>query len=160
MLWINMFTGIGSLVKLTEVWCLIFSYLSLMIFPSYTPLGKYQLLSDLRLFATHGLQPARLLCSWKFSRQEYWNGQLFPSPGDLPHPGIEPSLSHYRQILTIQATSSDTIFFKIWISVQQVGSSSPTRDSTQIPELQGSFLTTEPPRKSPFSHSLFYHLDA
>ena len=25
----------------------------------------------------------------KFSRQEYWSGQLFPSPGDLPNPGIE-----------------------------------------------------------------------
>ena len=28
--------------------------------------------------------------SMKFSRQEYWNGQPFPSPGDLPYPGIEP----------------------------------------------------------------------
>ena len=26
----------------------------------------------------------------RFSRQEYWSGLLFPSPGDLPHPGIEP----------------------------------------------------------------------
>ena len=25
-----------------------------------------------------------------FSRQEYWNGWPFPSPGDLPDPGIEP----------------------------------------------------------------------
>ena len=25
-----------------------------------------------------------------FSRQEYWSGQPFPSPGDLPNPGIEP----------------------------------------------------------------------
>ena len=25
-----------------------------------------------------------------FSRQEYWSGLPFPSPGDLPHPGIEP----------------------------------------------------------------------
>ena len=25
-----------------------------------------------------------------FSRQEYWNGLLFPSPGDLPDPGIDP----------------------------------------------------------------------
>ena len=25
-----------------------------------------------------------------FSRQEHWNGLLFPSPGDLPHPGIKP----------------------------------------------------------------------
>ena len=28
--------------------------------------------------------------SMGFSRQEYWSGQLFPSPGDLPDPGIEP----------------------------------------------------------------------
>ena len=25
-----------------------------------------------------------------FSRQEYWNGLPFPSPGDLPYPGIKP----------------------------------------------------------------------
>ena len=25
-----------------------------------------------------------------FSRQDYWNGLPFPSPGDLPDPGIEP----------------------------------------------------------------------
>ena len=28
--------------------------------------------------------------SMEFSRQEYWNGLSFPSPGDLLHPGIEP----------------------------------------------------------------------
>ena len=26
----------------------------------------------------------------EFSRQEYWSGLLFPSPGDLLKPGIEP----------------------------------------------------------------------
>ena len=26
----------------------------------------------------------------EFSRQEYWGGLPFPSPGDLPNPGIEP----------------------------------------------------------------------
>ena len=25
-----------------------------------------------------------------FSRQEYWSGVPFPSPGDLPNPGIKP----------------------------------------------------------------------
>ena len=25
-----------------------------------------------------------------FSRQEYWSGLPFPSPGDVPDPGIEP----------------------------------------------------------------------
>ena len=29
----------------------------------------------------------------EFSRQEYWNGLPFPSPGDLPGPGIEPGSS-------------------------------------------------------------------
>ena len=28
--------------------------------------------------------------SMGFPRQEYWNGLLFPSPGDLPDPGIKP----------------------------------------------------------------------
>ena len=28
--------------------------------------------------------------SMGFSRQEYWSGLLFPSPGDLSDPGIEP----------------------------------------------------------------------
>ena len=27
--------------------------------------------------------------SMEFARQEYWSGQPFPSPGDLPNPGIE-----------------------------------------------------------------------
>ena len=28
--------------------------------------------------------------SMEFSRQEYWSGLPFPSPGDLPNPGMEP----------------------------------------------------------------------
>ena len=33
-----------------------------------------------------------LLCM-EFSRQEYWRGLPFPSPGDLPDPGIKPRSS-------------------------------------------------------------------
>ena len=33
---------------------------------------------------------ARVLGSMRFSRQEHWSGLLFPSPGDLPDPRIEP----------------------------------------------------------------------
>ena len=32
----------------------------------------------------------QVLLSMGFSRQDYWNGLPFPSPGDLPNPGIEP----------------------------------------------------------------------
>ena len=31
--------------------------------------------------------------SMGFSRQEYWSGLPFPSPGGLPDPGIEPRSS-------------------------------------------------------------------
>ena len=31
------------------------------------------------------------LSSMEFSKQEYWSGLPFPSPGDLPDPGIEPA---------------------------------------------------------------------
>jgi len=27
----------------------------------------------------------------EFSKQEYWNGLPFPTPGDLPNPGIKPA---------------------------------------------------------------------
>ena len=35
----------------------------------------------------------------EFSRQEYWRGLPYPSPGDLPNPGIEPGFP------TLQADS-------------------------------------------------------
>ena len=42
----------------------------------------------------HPVTPWTVACqsplSVEFSRQEYWNGLPFPSPGDLPNPGIEP----------------------------------------------------------------------
>ena len=38
----------------------------------------------------HGFEPTRLLCPWDFPRQGYWSGLLFPTPGYLPIPGIEP----------------------------------------------------------------------
>ena len=41
-------------------------------------------LSRVRLFAT------MWTVSMGFSRQEYWSGLPFPSPRDLPNPGIEP----------------------------------------------------------------------
>ena len=37
--------------------------------------------------------------SMGFSRQEYWSGSPFPSPGDLSDPGIKPVCLHCRRIL-------------------------------------------------------------
>ena len=49
-----------------------------------------QLLSRVRLFATPWTVAHPASPSMGFSRQEYWSGLPFPSPGDLPDPGIEP----------------------------------------------------------------------
>ena len=45
---------------------------------------KWKSLSHVRLFVTPWT-----IQSMEFSRPEYWSGWPFPSPGDLPNPGIE-----------------------------------------------------------------------
>ena len=47
-------------------------------------------LSRVQLFATPWTIAYKAPLSMDFSRQEYWNGSPFPSPGDLPKPGTEP----------------------------------------------------------------------
>ena len=43
--------------------------------------------------------------SMGFSRQEYWSGLPFPSPGDLPKPGIKPGSP---------ALHADSLLTKLW----------------------------------------------
>ena len=51
---------------------------------------KVKSLSCVWLFVTPWTVTYQALQSMGFSRQEYWSGLPFPSPGDLPNPGIEP----------------------------------------------------------------------
>ena len=48
------------------------------------------MLSRVRLFATSWTVVSQAPPSMDFSRQEYWSGLPFPSPGDLPDPEVEP----------------------------------------------------------------------
>ena len=52
--------------------------------------GEVNSLSRVRLFATPWTVAYEASQSMGFSRQECWSGLSFPSPGDLPNPGIEP----------------------------------------------------------------------
>ena len=52
--------------------------------------GKVKSLSHVRLFVTPWSVAHQAPLSMGFSRQEYWSGLPFPSPGDLPDPGTEP----------------------------------------------------------------------
>ena len=57
---------------------------------AYIPLKvKVKSLSCVRLFATAWTVAYQAPLPMEFSRQEYWSGLPFPSPGDLPDPGIE-----------------------------------------------------------------------
>ena len=49
---------------------------------------KVKLLSRVRLFATPWTVAYQAPLSMGFSRQEYWSGVPFPSPGDLSNPGF------------------------------------------------------------------------
>ena len=49
-----------------------------------------KVLNHVRLFATPWTVAYQAPPSMGFSRQEYWSGLSFPSPGDLPDLGIEP----------------------------------------------------------------------
>ena len=51
---------------------------------------KVKSLSRVQLFATPWTVAHQVPPSMGFSRQEYWSGLPFPSPGHLPEPGIEP----------------------------------------------------------------------
>ena len=56
---------------------------------------------ELLLSFSHGFMSEPFVALWtaacqaslfmRFPRQEYWSGLPFPSPGDLPEPGIKPT---------------------------------------------------------------------
>ena len=72
-------------------------------------------LSRVRLFATPLTVAYQAPPSIGFSRQEYWSGLSFPSPGDLPDPGIEPgSLAFQADALTSEPPGKPTLF---WITL-------------------------------------------
>ena len=45
----------------------------------------------------------------QYSGQEYWNGLPFPSPGDLPDPGIEPGSSALQADALLSELSSPQV---------------------------------------------------
>ena len=56
----------------------------------------------MKVFVTHSCltlcKPARLLCPMEVSSKKYWSGLPFPSPGDLPNPGIEPKSPAFQAV--------------------------------------------------------------
>ena len=110
---------------------------------------KVKLLSFVRLFAAPWTVAYQASPSMGFSRQEYWSGLPFPSPGDLPDPGIELGSLAF-QVIIIFITS--TI---VGLQVQQQGG------NTALPSTENwikDLLNTAPPIRTrpsfPLSQSL------
>src|SRR5574337_648274 len=59
------------------------------LFMTLPGLCEAKSLSCVRHFATPWTVACQAPLSTGFSRQEYWSGLPFPSPGDLPDPGIK-----------------------------------------------------------------------
>ena len=54
--------------------------------------------------------------SMGFSRQEYWNGLLFPSPGHLPDPGIEPRSPAWQADSLLTELQGKHLSIPLWAS--------------------------------------------
>jgi hypothetical protein len=52
----------------------------------------------------------------RFSSQEYWSGLPFPSPGDLPEPGIEPGSSALQADSLLTELPENSIVICIFIA--------------------------------------------
>ena len=69
-----------------------------------------QLLSRVQLFSTLWTVACKVPLSMRLSKEEYWSGLSFPSPGDLPDPGIElvsPALS--GELFTTEPLGSEWV---------------------------------------------------
>ena len=62
-----------------------------ILFPAIWQIVVVLSLSCVQLTATPWTVARQASLSMGFSRQKYWSGLAFPSPGDLPNPGIEPA---------------------------------------------------------------------
>ena len=105
---------------------------------------KVKSLSHVRLFATPWTVPYQAPLSMGLSRQEYWSGLPFPSPGDLPDPGIEPGSPalqadaltseppgrpdfhemYFNKLLNVEITSSIGYY---WDHLPREGNATPPR---------------------------------
>ena len=64
--------------------------LSPAVFLRLSPSAVLRRFSHVRFFPTSWTVAHQAPLSMGFSRQEYWSGLLFTSPGDLLDPGVEP----------------------------------------------------------------------
>ena len=76
---------------------------------------KVKSFSHVRLFATPWTVAYQAPPSIGFSRQEYWSGLPFPSPGDLPDPGIKPRSPAFQADALTSEPRASVYMYTIYI---------------------------------------------
>ena len=107
---------------------------------------KVKSLNRVRLFATSWTIGYQVPPSMGFSRQEYWSGLPFPSPGDLPDPGIEPwSPAFQAEALTSEPPFIKPLDFEKFEHVQNAQKSitNPKYSSPSFNKYQHSAFSTQ-----------------
>ena len=120
-----------------------------------TPVSEWvKSLSRAQLFATPWTAAHQAPQSIEFSRQEYWSGLPFSSPGDLPNPGIEPRPPALQAEALLSEPLGKPIAYECWYSdffpwITDVvngfwsGESSP--EYLQFSDFLAQLVRTEPP---------------
>ena len=80
--------------------------------------AKVKSLSCVQLFVIPWTVVCQAPPSMGFPRQEYWSVLPFPSPGDLPDPGIEPRSPTLQADSLLSEPSGSS--FNSWVSVLTV----------------------------------------
>ena len=124
MLWIRIFSNEKPLDSLSAIW----PYWGVFYFLQWSKHNNFHLWQNLRwgevklfscvqLFVTPWTVACQAPLSLGFSRQEYWSGLPFPSPGDLPNPRIEPrSPASEADALTSESSLSHIKRPLLWLS--------------------------------------------
>ena len=112
-------------------------------------------LSHVQLFATPWTVAHQAPLSMGFSRQEYWSGLPFPSPGDLPNPGIKPRCpSLQADALTSEPPGKPLI---ILVSRYIIGASQVAQRLKHLPAMRETWVQSlcweDPLEKEMVTHS-------
>ena len=110
----------------------------------------------------HGLSPARLLCPWGFSRQEYWSGLQYSPPEDLPNPGTEPG-SPALQVNSLPSEPPGKRYQLIFLKLKNSPTTSIVQGFWNWEEISNLFLPSryrwlQQPSHSGFIHSSIFPL--
>ena len=101
--------------------------------------------SESRSVVLDSVTPWTVACqaplSMGFSRPEYWSGQPFHFPGDLPNPMTEPNNSHCRWILYWLSHQESPRILE-WVGCPFCGGSSQPRNQSRASCIAGRFFTS------------------